>query len=926
MSGRGHVRRPATRSSPELAQRLRAPASHGADPRRVGFATMTMLLCLAALVALTLARARIAKHVRSPLSYKLADADRVAYYVVERDAGPSFRIGPGDRTLKLITHLLLPATTLYDPEQEFAYGLVVILRSLDGEEQWRHELNIRTRQSKSGGDRFGWRYENAFMLGDDRQLSDDRLTRVRLPAGQQDRLLELRLIPNTPATEVSGLARVYVRRPRPADDQALRELSLAPEAARELVDHLTWRDWDQLSEDERRVKLSHIWQRLAAEGEPGRDYHTLSIYETGFRLPRGTETDERRLEVDRWRSLAINVIGPAELELRVLGNTGEAGALDIHRLGLDGVRESYPRHGASVRPLTIPDGIHTLFIESERRVELALEVEDAAAERVWLIEAERPIRESEHGNEVLEPDRRRIEIVRVGALWPEPPRWRVAGPADATSRVFRFDVRTAAHIASSWWSDRGPTPTLDVCFFDDEGRELRCESWTGQPTIGSRFEGLREGRERTREGSSPERWYVVSEPQSFRVIAPEEAASIELRDPEGGQDQRLIVRAYGYWPELETLVAEPFRQYTSERVRWRYPPIDVRMWFPVRPSNYDALQDRYAIADLHAQVRLEPDLRGGGSRQRLWTRWWMGDPPAADDGWDPGPWVTLEPRGVHRRRSILERLDASASQRLRWRWDASLFTHLRAGVTMLANLSAAGPGAPELHWQVAPRMLGRRVTLWIDDQAHTHTLAATRGRWRLPVHDGRHRLMLELDAPTELWSMWLDRPMWSVSPPVSRRRVVHQLSRELVFPLYKPGTEAVTVNVVVYVPRQRERAELSLSVDGGEPERRTGIVGDRLSVTDRSYTIDAIAAFDDRDRSIDLRLPTRVVDLEARRGPPLDVVTLQVTLGEDIVAGPHQVTVRLHDGGLVWARAFHRGVADRRRTAASWTEIDAEGP
>jgi hypothetical protein len=195
-----------------------------------------------------------------------------------------------------------------------------------------------------------------------------------------------------------------------------------------------------------------------------------------------------------------------------------------------------------------------------------------------------------------------------------------------------------------------------------------------------------------------------------------------------------------------------------------------------------------------------------------------------------------------------------------------LFTQLRSDRTLLIDLSAAGPGAPELHWQVEPRMLGR----------------------------------------------------------ISRRRTVHQLTDELTFPLYKPGREALTVNVVVYVPRQRERAELALSVDGGEPQLRTGVVGARLSVSDRSYTIDAHAAYDDRDRAVDRRISTRIVDLEARRGPALDVVTLQVTLGEDVAAGPHQVNVRLLDGGLVWVRAFHRGIADRRRAATSWTEARME--
>ncbi|HLT39874.1 MAG TPA: hypothetical protein VK034_26520, partial [Enhygromyxa sp.] len=823
-----------------------------------------------------------------------------------------------------------------------AYGVVVIVRSLAGDPLWRHEFNIRTRQSKSGGDRFGWRYENAFLLDDDRQLTDDRLTRVRLPGADQDRLVELRLIPNTPATDVSALARVYVRRPRAVDDRKLRELSLAPEAARELVDRLTWRDWHQLSEDERRVKLSQIWERLAAEGEPGLDYQTLSIYETGFRLPRGSKTDARRLEVDRWRSLAINLIGPAELELRVFGDAGEAASLEIHRRGLDGVTHGYPRHGASVRPLAIPEGVHTLFIESERRLELELEVEDAVAERVWLIEAERPLRENEHGNEVLEPDRRRLEIVRVGAQWhrqlgpaqaggDEPPRWNVAGPDDAISRIFRFDVRVAAHIASAWWRERGPTPTLDVCFLDAAGEQLGCESWTGQPTIGSRFEGLREGGELIAGGeSSPERWYVVSEPQTFRVIAPIEAASVELRDPEGGADQRLIVRGHGYWPELETEVAEPFRQYESELVRWRYPPLDIRMWFPIRPSNYDALQDRRAIADLLAQVRLEPDGLGiFDPGDPAWSRWWAGDPDfddrignllAGEDGWDPGPWVTLEPRGVHRRRSILERLDRDAARRLIGRWDSSLFTRLRADRPLIVNMSATGPGAPELHWQVDPSLLGRTFELVIDGHAHRKVLRAARGRWRLPAIRGRASVQLDIDAAREDWAMWIDRPVLG-GLPISRHRTIHELISELSFPLVKPGTEALIVNVVVYLPRRRERAEIALSVDGGAPVRRAGILDAGVSVPARSFTIDATAAFDEQGRAVDPRVATRVIDLEARPGAPLDVVTLQVTLGEDVVPGRHELRVKLlDDGGRVWVRAFHRGVADRRRPAASWTE------
>ncbi len=937
MNTPGRVLRPATHSTPEVARRLQRPVQHGAEPRRIALATATLFLLMVGLTALTVARSRIADRVRSPLSEKLSEADRIAYYVVEPDVGPMFRIGPNDRSLKLITHLLLPASTPYDPEAEFAYGIVLIVRDPDGEEQWRHEFDIRTRQSKGGGDRFGWRYENAFMLDDERQVTDDRLTRVRLPEASGDRLVELRLVPQAPVDEVSGLARVYVRRSRPADDRTLRQFALNPEEARALIDNLTNGDWNQLSEDERQVKLSQVWERLAAEGEPGRDYSTLSIYETGFRLPRRSTNDARRLEVDRWRSLAINVIGPAELELKTFDGEGRAGDLEIYRRGLDGRDFAYPVLDSRVRGLSVPSGVHTLFIESSRRVEIELGVV-AETERVWLAEADRAIRQDEHGNEVLEPDRRRVEVIRVGAQWQERPRWSVAKVDDPVARIFRFDVRVAAHVSAAWWRDRGPTPSLDVCFLDAEGKQLRCDPWTGEPSIGSRFEGMRDAprfANQAPRGTTPEgptRWYVVSEPQTLRVNAPPEAASVELRDPEGGLDQRLIVRGYCYWPELDTTIAEPFRLYESEVLRWRYPPLETRTWFPLRPSNYDALEDAAAVAQLFAQVRLVPD----GGRRGAFDADRIGDPEldnrwldelAGEHGWDPGPWVTLEPRGIHRRRLVLERLDEGVARRLQQRWDGSLFTELWPNRKLVMDLSAGGPGAPELHWHVDPRTLGRSVKLRIDGELHQHTLAATRGRWRLPVNDGRRRVELEFDAPRSGWTMWIDRPVLIGSPPVSRRRVIHELTTELVFPLDKPGPEAMTVNVVVYLPRRREQAELELSLDDGTPVRRIGVIGDRVSVPERTFEIDANGAFEpSADGEVEAgarripRVATRVVDIDAQPKLPLDVVTLHLQLGEDIAAGRHELRVKLLDGGRVWVRAFRRGDPDRSKAAASWTE------
>jgi hypothetical protein len=952
--GSRRLRRPSIRSDRATAARLSVPAKHGAHPMRVAIASTTAMLCLVALVILTAFRSCIIEELESPLAEKLADADRIAYYKVPEQGGelaPTFRLGPADTSIKLITHLVLPQGTAYDANVDYAYGILLELTDLDGETWWTHELNIRTRQSKSDLSEWGYRYENAFLLDDPalegfegegkprpRELTDDRLTRVHLPAGESDRLLRLTFIPREPSEGVEGLARAYVQRPRALAD--LSELSLDPETAHELVDHLTYRDWEQLTEQEREARLSKVWERLSAQGQVGIDYALFSIYETEFRLPRHSKTGARRLEVTAARSLAVNVIvlgeSPAELTLEAFGPPEQLAKLGVRRIGLDGVAQDEPSSAASVRGINVPPGVHTLVISAPSRIEFTLEAAEVRESRVWLIEADRPRRLTDDGREVLEPDERRIQVASVGAAWKLPPRWAIVGPDDSTSRTFRFDIRVVHPQPELQWPERGPAPDIELCFYGGEDgaiedAKLGCEHWTGAPAIGSYFEGLRVGEGVPDEsGTLATLWHVVSEPQTLRLVAPAQTKVIEMRAV--APDQHLIVRAYGYWPEVETVLGEPFREYVSEQIIWRYPPLDTRTWFPVRPVNYDDLQDDRSIADLLAQVRLQPRNRGNGADDGSGARGWFGDPDlddrianelAGEDGWDAGPWVTLEPRGVHRRRLILEQLDEEAGRRLAQRWDSSLFTELWADRKLLVNLSAIGPAPAELHWQVDPSTLGRNVLLSIGELELEHRVEETRGRWRLPSGpgmSGSRRIAFEFDANNSEYEMWIDRPVLVASPPVSRRRVVHELTDELTFALVKPGAAALTVNLVVYLPRKRERAELALSVDGGAPARRTGVPIESLSMADRSYTIDLTAAFDERDREVHPRTGVRFVDLEARLGVALDTVTVQVTLGEDVVAGPHEVRVRLLDGGRVWVRAFHRGVGDRRKSAASWTE------
>ena len=552
------------------------------------------------------------------------------------------------------------------------------------------------------------------------------------------------------------------------------------------------------------------------------------------------------------------------------------------------------------------------MLESSRRVDLSLEELEAEAPRVWLREADRPLRVNEEGNEVLEPDLRRIPLVRMGPFWTELPRYAIPAPGDAFARTLRFDVRVVARFAA-WWPEEAAAPSLELCFIDGQGEELSCSPWTAsQRAVASSFEGLREGAER----GSAAKWYVVSEPQTIRVVAPEEAAEVLLRPLEGASVQRLLIRGYGYWPKAESQIGEPFRSYLSEDMVWRYPPLDTRTWFPIRPLNFDELQDQGAIADLHAQARLQPRSLGDEDGE---------DPErAGPDGWDPGPWVSLDPRGVHQRRSILERLDDDDAARwLSSRWSSSLWTKLRAGRSVQVDLGAGGAGSPELHWQVAPELLGRTIGLRIDGELHQARITSTRGAWELPVTRGRHRVQLDLEAAKRQLDVWIDRPVVGSRSSVSRRRVIHELRRRLSFPLIKSNGDALIVNAVIYLPRNRERTELVLSVDGGHPRRLTGVPVEYVSVSERGFTIDEHAALDEQGEVVDRREPIRYVDLEGRQHGPFDVVTVQLTLGADVVTGRHEFTIELLEGKRAWVRVFHRGFADRSKPAASWTEAEA---
>jgi hypothetical protein len=855
----------------------------------------------------------------APLSRKIAEAERLSYQVVTRVQGPRFEIVGNERLLKIVSHAVLDPELDYDPRRVVSYGFR--LRLVDaGRVLWQHDALLDSRQSKDGRVGNIWMHENAFTSRLDTELSDDRMLLVHLPDdAPPGSMLEMTLL----GEPGQALVRVYQHAQRSEGAQR-RALHRVDEAGGQAVfTRNTFTPWFLLSDEDKLDRLSHRFERMAPEGEAGMDFYSKSVFYTGFRSTAEDLESDNGLVLERHRGLALNVLGPTALrvELRQARAPGPASIEQAGYLG-DVVRIRAVSEGTAARKperpdalrwdllvpsssrpeihsIDIPDGLHSLYLFTDARAPVRLDVSGPPLSQFGAI----PFVRHDEVDRRLVPDERRLVMYETG-----PDRLpAVAGifvPGDPRARILRADVRIVIAPDPPGAADVPPLSNsrfkseLTIEYLDAQQRVLAAEQQTIE-ALYSPFERMERA-----DGNI----VSLSDSVGVRLIAPAGTYWVRLT---AARD--VAIRFYRYL-DGEDEYQPPYGKVPLARSAWRYAPRDRRRWFYSAPSNASGLLAAEQRVLLIAQVRLAPV---GDEASR---------PAIGRDGSRRGsaavPAIAVAPLGRPEQHVIFEPVAPRRFPDLLLRWPAGVATRLLADQAM--RLRFDGRTRPRLDYKIPAEHLGKTLTVRVaGEPVATMRFTTTRGYWRLPgVNPGTHQLDVVTDARGA--ELYIDRPPVPVAAggparfELIRRRTVYALGPEsLELAVRKPPGKRVLVTMVVYAPWSEARDDVALRmvIGGGVPQRVTRVPFSRITVADRTLPLPEAAG----------SIPAMFAD---RHGSPAGYPRfITVPLGDDIVTGGHRVGFSVLGGERVWARFFvtHQAPAHSER-ALQWYLHEDDAP
>ena len=846
------------------------------------------------------------------LDDKYTQADRLLFYRVDAGSTLNLQVPAGAEAVRVVSHLVIPGEAPWSPDRQHLYGLGVRLGTEDGQTVAEGPLFTRTRQSKA--DRHGatWLREAAFSPRADTQLGDEREFFLEVPLTHRDQPLELAL--RYPAQEGAVLLRVYAKFERGRSMLKVRNAARLEQATAR-ADRSTFLWWDKLDERARQRLLDETWERLDPRGDPSREFATEPVYRTGFRLPWTDAGDVERERLPAGRAVALNVMGPARLDLWLWKELGAGsappGPVTVATFSLEAVEHRLdvpvPHDEAARQTLEVPAGVHTVTVRNVGSVDLRFAVEGPRWAQLRAVEREpgpsraqlpAVTRVSTLGAAAEEtqgpsvpwlPDFRRTEVWATGPgcapLELELP----GASAEELARLLRVDARLLSPEVDP--AATQPAPVIRVALVDGSGEPVGeaefggasgvdpFESAVGPPRavdavpcvaagIGGSGTGESAGPQlRTVELTS--RPFAVGEPLSARVLAPSGARRILVQST-----HPVAISLYAFLSSSKGAQLEaPYRDHTSEPTRWRNAPYSLGHWHLLRPGNHRALAESGAALTLLSQVRLEPAGPGSGE--------------------GAGTPVTIYPAGAPMSREIVELDselgdDARGADPLR-----GIFTRLQPNQKARVRFEGRTPSRPELRVDVDdPAALGADVRIRVDGTVvKRFRLRTARTRELLPpVKPGVRELVIESDAPGV--TALLNRGPAGGSDAL-RVRTVYRVGDGLRVPVKKRGPGPATLNIVVYTPEPdaSEEPRLRVMIDGGKPVRLAGVLTPRVTRAERELSWPSS------------RKPAGTMT-GAHKGAWYPR-TVKVTLGEDLPAGTHWVTVRAMEGaGPAWARFF----------------------
>ena len=807
---------------------------------------------LALIVGLALVSRQTLRVIARPASAeakKLEAADRVLAYSVVSDRGPRFLLDGGRLRLKLSSLAVVRPTGGYDPALELSYGLQLTVR-LGERELWRDEVWLASRQSKDGWDGEQWAHEGAWSP-EGLQLADERLTIIDLPEVPVDSVLEIRSLGAVSEVEL----RVFQAAPRDAAQRERTGLRWDDERKAELLQSSTYVPWSLLGPDEKRARLERRWVRLPALGDEGDDFTTRALFVTEFRLPQA-RIDTGGFLVSSDHAAVVNVLGPTRVTVAPL----QPVAFRIDTIGKTQTTSTSP---GGPRSLELGDGPHSIVVSTTATAEVAFAI--AGDQDRWVIPAEQraatPI-------DRLVPDRVRIPMTMIGTT------------ATATVPVRKLDDGLLGRVlrvdARRWLgADAGTSSTITVVFRAADSREVGRDSIT--------ITGTTAPLERLGWMGTLSK---VTEPTTFRVVAPDDAVRLEL-----SADRDVAVRLYRWLPGDQGL-APPYRELVVDGLAWRYAPLEQRAWYPMAPHNHDVLTAGGRLAELEAQVRLDAVA---GDRQ-----WPALGAPTAEPPDDPR-YQTLELRGPEQQRGR-ELLEADRAREAIRDWAPGTLSELRPGEPRKLEFRAELAARPRISWAVPIDLVGKTAVVSIAGTQRSITLFSRFGSAELPrVPPGAHPVTVTAPAGAQLW---INRPPTGDVWGIYRDRTLYAIGRRpLRVSITQVAGERLHLYAIFYALPATPPPRVRLTVDGGRPDRRVGVVT-RLTtaevITELPPSLGPHAA--------------RLIDLGGRSAGTPRVVHLGLL--DDLQPGLRELEAEVLGGGRLWLRLIvsRRGPGDHPRS------------
>ncbi len=740
-----------------------------------------------------------------PLDRKFREADREVLYRVAADSRPRLRLAQDERAVFLVTHAVVPQSTA--PDGNTTYGVGIRVTQPDGRVVLARELWARSRRSRGRLQDGVWLDENAFTA-EGVALADDRIVELTLPPGTEDGAV-LELMPARGSQPREVLVRAY-RRVALADvGTDVRRLALTARERERLATAQGVPRWEALPEEERNLHVASGWQRLSAMGEQDADYRTRTIFYTGYRSPRRLpDRDEPRI-VDRFRAVAWNVLGPADLRVRsagaraqlsVQGETGGELVLSVQDEG----RDAQVRVGPGVHTITarVPEGRANVRL-STTTLDDSVPFGDA------------PRFDPREGERRLEPDIRWLPMYQsdaargLGEVC-----WSVDGDGDIHGRTVRLDVRPTL----------GESP-VEVPLTDVRYRFVGAEGSTVHGGLAT-VEGTRSEFERVRLGDDAVA--LTTEPVSLHLIAP--AGSVRFC---AATDQPASLRAHAWLPghpQLDPLYATHARQDAP----WHYAPHVLRTWLPLRAIDHRALAAARRISTLAAMCRRSS--RGGSADERDDDGVRVGtvaDPDTAPSGSVHRPLSELEPQGRPRRHRILEPVADGHRRPL-----AAVYTELSARPRRVRS-EGGHADTRGLFWTDALSELGSALGIEADGRTLLDTVVRSQsGPLTLPsLEAGEHALRVVSPPSTRVFVGL---------PPADDTGGAHILRTAFEFPRGAPlrvstPSGALHVWVVLYGQGVEARPDVSvhLRIDDGRPRYLVGTPVGRVTRPELEATFPA---------------------------------------------------------------------------------------